>query len=90
MIDLLLEYGTDINAESGVVCALNYACIRYQRENVILLLERGADLYKEDGVTPIAYTTHGLFVTDPEIAALVEKYGESNKRAYRALQPLLK
>ena len=90
MIDLLLEYGADINAESGVVCALNYACIRYQRDNVILLLERGADLYREDGITPIAYTTHGLFVTDPEIAALVVKYGESNKRAYREVQPLLK
>ena len=87
LIDLLLEYGADINAETdgGLLCALNYACVRHQRGNIIFLLERGADLYKEDG-----YTTSGLFVSDPEIAALVVKYGESNKRAYRTLQPLLK
>ena len=92
LLDLLLEYGGDINAESGEGgCPLSFAAERYRRENVKLLLERGADLYKEDGITPaIAFTTHGLFTSDPEIAALVVKYSEVNKRAYRALQPLLK
>ena len=90
LIDLLLEYGADINAESDGLCALGEANRCYRREVIIHLLERGADLYKEDGVTPIAYITHGLFTTDPEIIALFEKNCESNKRAYRALQPLLK
>ena len=86
MIDLLLEYGANINAEYGVFCALNISAIKDRRDIVILLLERGADLYRDDGVTRIAYSTHGsIFITDPEIAALVVKYGESNKRAYRAL-----
>ena len=90
MIDLLLEYGADINAESDGYCALSYACERYQRENIILLLERGADLYKADGITLIALSDHGLFVSDPVIVALVEQYMEVNKRANRVVKPLLK
>ena len=90
MIDLLLEYGADINAEDGGSCALSIAASFEQRENVILLLERGADLYMADGVTPIAHSTSGLLTADPEIAALVEQYREVNKRANRAFKPLLK
>ena len=90
LVDLLLEYGADINAESGGYCALSMAAGLDRRESIILLLERGADLFKEDGVTPIAHTTSGLFTTDPEIVALVEKYSEINKRANRVIKPLLK
>ena len=58
-----------------------------RRATLMLLLERGADLYKEDGVTSIISSRYGLLTEDP---TLVEKYGEINKRANRALQPLLK
>lgn len=90
LIDLLLEYGADINAESDGVCALGYACLCHKRENVKLLIERGADLYKADGVTRIAHSTSDLLTTDPEIISLVEQYREVNKRANRAFKPLLK
>ena len=91
LINLLLEYGADINAECGGHCALSMAAEKYRRENVIFLLERCADLYKEDGITPvIAYFSYSLFTTDPEIAALVKKYGEANKRTNREVQPRLK
>ena len=91
LINLLLEYGADINAESRGQCALGMAAEKYRRENVILLLERGADLYKEDGITPVvAYFSYSIFTTDPEIVALVKQYGEANKRANIEVQPLLK
>ena len=90
MIDLLLEYGADINAEDGGLCALSMAARNNRREIIIFLIERGADLYKADGVTPITHTTSGLFTTDPEIVALVDQYREINKRANRAFKPLLK
>ena len=91
MINLLLEYGADINAERRGHCALSIAAEKYRRENVILLLERGADLYKEDGITPVvAYFSYSMFTSDPEIVALVKQYGEANKRANIEVQPLLK
>ena len=91
LLNLLLEYGADINTECRGHCALSIAAEKYWRENVILLLERGADLFKEDGITPvIAYFSYSIFTSDPDIAALVKQYGELNKRANREIQPLLK
>lgn len=86
-IDLLLGYGADINADSGGQCALSVADERHRRAHVELLLERGADLYKEDGVTSSVHSDYGLLTRLPELR---EKYGEINKRANRALKPLLK
>ena len=85
---ILLEYGADINAENEVgYCALGAADECNRLDTAKLLLERGAYLYKEDGVTSVATLRRGVLAKNP---ALIEKYGEINKRVYRGLQPLLK
>ena len=75
-VDLLLQYGADINAETvdnypgSVGYTALYRADTYRLGDMIkLLLERGADLYQADGVTS-AISTYGLLTTDPEYIAL--------------------
>ena len=96
LVDSLLQYGADINAETvdrypggRSYTALNTADSYKLGEMVKHLLERGADLYQADGITS-AISTYGLLTTDPEYIALRQQYAESNKRANSELQPLLK
>ena len=96
LVDLLLQYGADINAEtvdhfpgSRSYTALYRADSRKLGGMVKLLLERGADLYRADGVN-LALSSYGLLTRDPEYIALANQYAERNKRANRELQPVLK
>ena len=95
LVDLLLQYGADINAQTvdypggRGYTALNTADTHSRGDMVKLLLERGADLYEADGVTSVL-SPYGLLTIDPEYIALRQQYAECNKRANRELQPVLK
>lgn len=97
MITLLLDYGADINYEHQGQCPLSLA----ERTNIKLLLENGADLFREDGVTrsvQAPVVERGLYpsfhpsplISEPRMIALARRYQESNKRANRLLKPILK
>ena len=93
LMKLLLEYGADINMEcqwdNFIECPLSIADHYQLRSNVKCLLECGADLFREDGVTSCLHAG-GLVDRDPKFAALVKRYEETNKRANRAMKPILK
>ena len=88
-IKLLVEYGADINAERQGECPLSIASRAKLGSNVKALLECGADMYREDGVTS-CLTAGGLVERDPKMAAFAKRYEEVNKRANRELKPILK
>ena len=93
MIKLLLEYGADINVECEEFfftgCPLSFADHLQRRSNIKFLLECGADLYREDGVTSCLHAD-GLIARDRKMAAFAKRYEEVNKRANREVKPLLK
>ena len=87
LIDLLLEYGADINAEDGGSSVLEYANSHTIHSIFMHLLACGADLFRADGVTLIPYSPHSHLAMNP---SLINKYAAINRRSNREMKPLLK